>query len=266
MPVNAPAEYFKADEKFQSAKSKEEKIAALEEMIRLLPKHHGSENAHAQLKARLAKLKKEGTKKGAHKVGIQKEGEAQVCLLGFTNSGKSTLLTKLTDARPAIAEYPYTTKKPEIGMMDYKGVKVQLVEIPSTFNAEYMSIARSAEAVVLVIRNEHEKKQLIELLKDSFVRTKSIVVNPWEENANYIKEKIWQSLGLIVVYTRKTETPMALPVGSTIKDFANKIHKDFVQNFRFARLWRTEGSKKRMMQAGLDYVLRDNDIVELHAR
>jgi ribosome-interacting GTPase 1 len=117
-----------------------------------------------------------------------------------------------------------------------------------------------------VIRNENEKKQLTELLKDSFVRTKSIVVNPWEEDANYIKEKIWQSLGLIVVYTRKTETPMALPVGSTIKDFAKKIHKDFVRDFRFARLWRTEGSKKRMMQAGLDYVLRDNDVVEIHTR
>jgi hypothetical protein len=60
MPVNAPAEYFKAEEKFHSSKTREEKIAALEEMIRLLPRHHGSENMIAQLKSRLSKMKKEG--------------------------------------------------------------------------------------------------------------------------------------------------------------------------------------------------------------
>ena len=59
MPVNAPAEYFVAEEKFRKAKVKDEKIIALEEMIRLLPKHHGSENAHADLKSKLAKLRKE---------------------------------------------------------------------------------------------------------------------------------------------------------------------------------------------------------------
>ena len=134
MPVNAPMEYYKAEEKFKSAKSKDDKIAALEEMIRLLPRHHGSENAHAQLTSRLSKLKKESEKKGARRLGIKKEGDAQICLIGLANAGKSTLLSKLTDAKPKISVTPYTTTKPEIGMMDYKGIKVQLVEIPSTFD------------------------------------------------------------------------------------------------------------------------------------
>ncbi len=92
MPVNAPFEYYRAEEKFKSAKTKEEKIAALEEMVRMMPRHHGSENALAQLKSRLAKLRKEGERKGSKKTGIKKEGEAQVCLIGFANSGKSWLL------------------------------------------------------------------------------------------------------------------------------------------------------------------------------
>ena len=54
MPVNAPAEYFIAEQRFRDAKGKEEKILAMEEMIRLLPKHHGSEQALAQLKSKLA--------------------------------------------------------------------------------------------------------------------------------------------------------------------------------------------------------------------
>jgi len=263
MPVNAPSEYFKAEEKFKTAKSKDEKIAALEEMIRLLPRHHGSENAHAQLKTRLAKLKKEGEKKGTRKVGIQKEGEAQICLIGLTNSGKSTLLAGLTDAKPKITEHPYTTTKPEIGMIDYSGVKIQLIEIPSTLDSEYLSIARTADLLVLVIKDEKEKKELERILDNSFIRTKKIVVNPWKEEVTAIKENIWSALGLIIVYTRKTKTSMALPLKSTVRDFAMRIHKDFVRNFKFARLWRSD-DREQVMQVGLRYELRHGDIVEIH--
>jgi ribosome-interacting GTPase 1 len=261
MPVNAPAEYFKAEEKFKSARNKEEKIAALEEMIRLLPRHHGSENAHAQLKSRLAKLRKESEKKGARKVGVSKEGDAQVCLLGFTNSGKSSLLAGLTNAKPVISEHEYTTTKPEIGMMDYSGIKIQLIEIPSTFDSEYLSIARSAELIVLVIRNAEERKKIKKLVEDNFIRTKAIFVNPFKEELAAIKKNIWAALGLIIVYTKKAKTPMALPRNSTVRDFALRIHKDFVKNFRFARLWRGN----RMIQAGLKYRLEENDVVEVHA-
>jgi ribosome-interacting GTPase 1 len=261
MPVNAPSEYFKAEEKFKSAKNKDDKIAALEEMIRLLPRHHGSENMHAQLKARLAKLKKESEKKGARKLGIQKEGEAQVCLIGLTNSGKSFLLSRLTDARPEISDHPYTTTSPVIGMMDYSGVKIQLIEIPATMDSEYLSIARTAELIVLVIRDDKEKRELERILKNSYVKTKRIVVNPWKEDAADVKERIWSALGLIIVYTRKTKTPMALALGSNVRDFAMRIHKDFVENFRFARIWRSD----RVMQAGLRYELKNGDIVDIHA-
>jgi ribosome-interacting GTPase 1 len=260
MPVNAPVEYFKAEEKFKSAKNRLDKIAALEEMISLLPRHHGSENAHAQLKSRLAKLKKEGEKKGAHKAGIQKEGEAQVCLIGFTNSGKSTLISKLTDAKPVISSYPFTTVKPAVGMMDYSGVKIQLIEIPSTLDSEYISIARTAELIALVVKDSNEEKALKNILANSFVRTKKLTVNPWKEDAADTKERIWRALGLMVVYTKKTGTPMALLKGSTIRDFAIRIHKDFVSNFRFARLWRGN----RVMQAGLKYELKNGDVVDIH--
>ncbi len=53
MPVNAPIEYYKAEEKYRLAKTRDEKIRYLEEMIRLLPRHHGSEKMLAQLKKRL---------------------------------------------------------------------------------------------------------------------------------------------------------------------------------------------------------------------
>ncbi len=266
MPVNAPSEYFAAEAKFHSAKTKEEKIAALEEMIRLLPRHHGSENAIAQLKSRLAKLKKESAAKkgGGHAVAITKEGEAQVCIIGFTNSGKSFLLRKLTSARPEIASHPYTTTKPEIGMMNYRGVKVQLIEIPSTMEPKYVSIARTADLIVLLARHENEEKDLKKFLSENFIRTKCIFANPFVEPHDMIKEKIWHNLGLIVVYTKKdkTKTPMALPIGSNVREFALRIHKDFVKNFRFARIFRNG----RIIQAGLGYKLQDDDTAEIHTK
>ncbi|MBI2578775.1 MAG: TGS domain-containing protein [Candidatus Aenigmarchaeota archaeon] len=263
MPVNAPAEYFKAENKFHSAKTREDKIAALEEMIRLLPKHHGSEQMHAQLKSKLAKLKKEvPAKKGFSKKGVAKEGEAQVCLVGLTNSGKSSLIATLTEAKPQVSHHPYTTTKPEVGMMDYKGVKVQLVEIPSTFDSQHMSIVRSADAVAIVAKEGPDLQQLKKILDDNFVRTKSVAVNPWSEKTAEIKEKIWRLLGLIVVYSKKTGTSMALPRGATVHDFAQRIHKDFVSNFRFARLFRGGMTK----QVGLEYILEDGDVVEIHTK
>ncbi|MBI3190961.1 TGS domain-containing protein [archaeon] len=265
MPVNAPSEYFRAEEKFHSARTKEEKIVALEEMIRLLPRHHGSENMIAQLKSRLAKLKKEKEgKKGGKSLSITKEGESQVCIIGFTNSGKSFLLGKLTDAKPAIANHPYTTTKPEIGMMDYKGVKIQLVEIPSTFEPQFLSIARTADLILLVASHEKEEQDLRKILADNFIRTKYIFANAFSEPPGMIKEKIWHNLNLMVVYTKKgrVSTPMALPAGSVIRDFAQRIHKDFVKNFRFARVLR----KNRTTQAGLNYRLQDDDVVEIYTK
>ncbi len=267
MPVNAPVEYFKAEDRFRSAKSKEEKIAALEEMIRLLPKHHGSENAHAQLKSKLAKLKKETKKKGRAKAGIAKEGEAQVCLVGYTKSGKSWLLSKLTHAKPQISETPFTTTRPEVGMLDYEGVKIQIVEIPSTFEPEYLSIARSCDLVVLVSKGE-DIKQLEELVDKYFLHTKIIFINPRLERIEQVREKIWKALDLMLVYTKKRETgkifPMGLKKNSTVHDFAARIHKDFLKNFRFARILRKQNGKTREIKAGLHYKLHDMDIVELY--
>ncbi len=258
MPVNATAEYFKAEEKFHSAKNKEEKIAALEEMIRTLPKHKGTEHVLAHLRGKMAKLKKESEKKGAKRAGISKEGDAQVCIIGLTNSGKSTLLSRLTSAKPRISSHPYTTVEPEIGMMDYKGIKIQLVEIPSTFEPRFLSIARTADALVVITRNDKERKQLEHLLQDNFIRTKRVVVSSFEG----LKEQIWDSLGLIIAYTKdnKKTSPMALKRGSKVRDFAERIHKDFVKNFRFARLRRGA----RIHQVGLDYELKDGDIVEVY--
>jgi uncharacterized protein len=271
MPVNPPQEYYVAEMRYNKARTIEEKILALEEMLKFMPRHHGSEKAIADLRGRLSKLKKEATrqlkaKRGTRRSGIQKEGDAQVCLIGFTNSGKSYLLSKLTDAKPVISEYPYTTKKAVVGMMDYHGVKIQLIELPATFSPWDMSVARTADAIVYVIRNNSEKIDLLKTIEDNYLKKiKSITVNPREETQDLIKERIWHALDFILLYT-KDKKPMSLPKGATVQDFAMKIHKDFIMNFKFATVWREKNGKMVKTQAGLSYPLQDRDVVELHLR
>ncbi len=177
MPVNATPEYQAAERKYNEAKTVQEKITALEEMLRKAPKHKSAENLVADIKRKLAKYRAqvEKEKQTAGKkfhIAVKKEGAAQVVLVGLTNSGKSYLLSKLTNAKPEISEHEFTTKMPEIGIMEHQGVKIQLVEIPAItedfINKEkgptFFSIIRNSDLIVFVLKEESDMK----LLKEEF--------------------------------------------------------------------------------------------------
>jgi ribosome-interacting GTPase 1 len=59
VPANLTPEYKRAEERFRAAKDPEEKLAALEEMLRVMPKHKGTDGLQADIKARIAKLRKQ---------------------------------------------------------------------------------------------------------------------------------------------------------------------------------------------------------------
>src|SRR5206468_9909341 len=90
---------------------------------------------------------------GVHKV--PKQGAGQVVLLGPPNAGKSRLVTRLTKASPQVAPYPFTTREPVPGMMDYEDVRVQLVDLPPITADHYepfvTDITRGADAAVLFL-------------------------------------------------------------------------------------------------------------------
>src|SRR3989338_5901749 len=108
MPINALPQYYKAEEQYHNANTTSEKLAALKQMMLLVPKHKGSEKVQKEIKEKVAKLKERANKeklqkkKSGHTYTIKKEGAAQIGILGATNTGKSTLLAKLTNAKPLI--------------------------------------------------------------------------------------------------------------------------------------------------------------------
>ena len=133
MPANLPPQYFEAEKNFRLAKSPEEKIAALEEMLAIMPKHKGTDHLRAELRGRIAKLTQLATKKsGAHRasMAIEKEGAAQVAVIGLPNAGKSQLVASITNASPAVAEYPFTTHNATPGMMEFENIQIQLIDTP----------------------------------------------------------------------------------------------------------------------------------------
>lgn len=158
MPANLTPEYRAAEARFRAARTASDKRLALEEMLATIPRHKGTEKLQADLKRRLARLRQdEETHHGKHgfSVRVEPEGAAQLVLLGPPNAGKSSLLKALTRAEPAIGEYPFTTTRPQPGMMPFDDVQVQLVDLPPV-TLEHMDtwlpdITRGADGALLVV-------------------------------------------------------------------------------------------------------------------
>ncbi len=276
MPVNAGIEYGKAEQEYLQADTQEEKLQCLQKMLSLCPKHKSSEKLQKEIKTKIAKLKdsiKKSSKKGSYqKISFKREGAALVCIVGTTNSGRSTLLNKLTNANAKVAEYKFTTKKPIQGILDYKGIKLQIIEIPAIvenfheteLGPSLLAIIKQANLVILTFNTPEDKKLLDKELAN--INVKRIIYNDEEK----FEEKIWSSLDIIKVYTKqpgkpKDYPPVALEKGSTIQKLAEIVHKDFVRNFKYARVT-GKSVKFENMRCGLNHVLQDEDIVEFHIK
>lgn len=159
MPTNLPPEYFDAERRYKQAATSQEKIAALEELISTVPKHKGTDKLRADLRKKLSQLREEAIKKKRAGKGdlyaVEKQGAAQVALVGFPNSGKSSVLKILSNANPVIADYPMSTVMPLSGMMPFEDIQFQLVDLPPIGNEStdgwVSGILRNADLLLLVI-------------------------------------------------------------------------------------------------------------------
>lgn len=323
MPANLPPQYFEAEKRFRMAKSPEEKIEALEAMLAIMPKHKGTDKLHADLRRKIAKISEEAERKYATSrisFHIRKEGAGQVALVGLPNAGKSQLLAAVTEALAEIADYPFTTKNPAIGMMQFENIQIQLVDTPAVTGRDSRTwlnnITRNADLVAIVVDLSHlpvnqvqttlqeledmgivpttdsqettigrrQRKMLIignkSDLEDSTANLNQlraqydalfpvIAISARKGNGlEELKRKLFEALDIIRVHTKTPGTkadlsdPVILERGSTMKDAAQSVHKDFRSKLKYALVW---GSGKFDGQrVSPDHVLQDGDIIELH--
>ena len=302
MPVNAGYEYFAAEKKYLAAATIDDRIACLEEMIKAAPKHKSSENFVANLKQRLNKMiekkeKSKSTGKGSKK-GIRKEG-FQCVLIGYTNAGKSSLLAALTNAKPKINNYPYTTKEAEVGSMNYEGIQAQIIDMPSIGSDGFdIGLAHTADALIIVIDSIEQIKTIEPLLvnargKKIIVYNKSdlrtdndltriesnfkskkipgVIISALNlQNLEELKRKIISLMDVVRVYTKEpgkqpSQTPIVLDKGSTIKDAAESIAHGFSKKIVETRIT-GPSSKFPNQKVGITHIVKDRDIIEFHTR
>lgn len=171
MPANLTPQYYEAEEKYRQARNPEERINALQEMLKLIPKHKGTEKLQGDIKKRIARFKEEGKKKKSAKgfdpFGVEKQGAGQVVLAGYPNTGKSSLVGALSRAKVKIAEYPFATALPVSGMMPYKDTFIQLVDTPplSVDNIPSGLIGTFKEADLLLILTDVSTADCLEQLE-----------------------------------------------------------------------------------------------------
>jgi len=134
MPANLTPQYEKAEARFREASTDGEKLDALEEMLRAIPKHKGTEKMQADIKRRISQHRKAAAKKtgrrGPDPFYVPKGGAGQVILVGAPNVGKSMLVAATTNAPVKVGEYPHTTVLPAPGMWSFEDAQIQLVDTP----------------------------------------------------------------------------------------------------------------------------------------
>jgi len=323
MPANLTPEFKKARERLRVANTPEEKLAALEEMLATIPKHKGTDKMQADIKRRIAKLRDAGGGKKGGRHGydhIPKEGAGQVVLIGGPNCGKSSLLAALTNAKPEIAAYPFSTQVPVPGMMVFEDVSIQLIDLPP-ITPDYTegwvySLIRAADLALVVIDSgeiELAVDQIDEILfrleERHVVLTDSDASSGEDERTREIpcrvvlskadllasegadlpdevpfpaivtstvtgdgldrlRREVFDALNVLRIYTKlpgrrpDMEEPYTLRIGSTVLDAVRTVHRDFVDQLKYVRIWgsgRFDGQ-----QVPSEHLLEDGDIVEIH--
>ena len=317
------------EREFGKERDPREKLRLAEEMLRIMPKHKGTDHLQAQLKTKIARAKKEitaekRTGKKSRGIRIPRQGAGTAILLGGPNAGKSQLLATLTRATPDVAEYPFTTHAPAPGMMPWEDVTVQLIDTPP-ITADYVEVhlhglIRSCDLALLLVdlggdEGIEQCQDVLDRLSTTKTRlaarsyldeedvglsytqtflvpnkidapeaaarlellhelcpldfTEYVISAKEGTGLEALREAVYRAMDVVRVYTKLPsakqadfDRPFTVRRGSTLLDLAGQVHKDYVEQLKFARVWGSAVHDATAVKG--DYLLQDKDVVELH--
>ena len=365
--------------------SLEEDIKEIEDEIRNTKYNKATSQHIGRLKAKLAKIKNDAVVRAMKSVGagegysVKKSGDGTIVLVGFPSVGKSTLLNQLTGAESEVGAYEFTTLTVVPGLMEYKGAKIQILDIPGLIagaamgkgrGKEVIAVVRTADLIVILgdVFNGVHVDVLMQELYDAGIRinkpkpditikktgyggihlnkvgavdinieeirailaeykimnadvlirgsniTQDDIIDAIMGNRMYIpafiainkvdlitkeqylnvensmmkkynvdpimisansgynieklKDAIYDHLGFLRIYMKPygeeadLDEPMIMRKGSTIESICRRLHRDFVDQFRYAKVW-GPSVKHDAAKVGLQHVVADKDIVTI---
>ena len=232
-------------------------------------------------------------------IAVRREGAAQIALVGPPNAGKSSLLQALSNIQIKTGDYAFTTTRPVPALTRIRGVLVQLVEIPGLIEGAHRGPRRRPAAprraarrrrdrllprrgraarraarrhgrgvgggdrAAVGNRGNEERRGRRDRAPQSFPDLQVVEVSVLDDaSVERLRETIWQLTGLMRVYLRDGEHPIALEPPATVCDVADAIHHDLGVRCTGARIW---GPSARFdgQRVGRAHVLHDGDTVEV---
>ena len=196
MPTNLPPEALDKWAEVEAAHGQKQKLQKMQEFLACVPQHKGTMKLRGQIKKKMAVIrndlddkKRKGTGKssGGPKLFIEKEGTAQIALLGDTNVGKSCLMSALTNANVTVSPTPYCTREPVPGIMNYMDVQFQVVEAPALMHGsadgrawglQTLGLARNADGLILMVDLSRDPVEQMELVLGELEKTRVLVAKP----------------------------------------------------------------------------------------
>ncbi len=194
MPTNLPPDAKNKWAEVEAARHPKEKLQKMQEFLSLVPQHKGTMKLRGQIKKKMAVLRREMEERKAKRAGrggpkffIEKEGAAQVVLLGVTNVGKSCLLSAVTNANVAVSAAPFTTREPVPAVMNFEDVQFQVVEAPAVMEGsaagrawglQSLALARNADGLILMVDLSCDAVAQLSLVLGELEKARVLVSKP----------------------------------------------------------------------------------------
>ncbi len=194
MVTNLPAEAKHKWMEVSQARDPELRLRLMAEFLSLVPKHKGTAKLCAHVRRLMSQLREEVERRKRVKRGArapsyypEKSGAAQVIVLGPTNVGRSSLLRAVTNAEPEVAPYPFTTRRPVPGMLQYEDVQIQLVEAPPLVEGasegrgdgyRILSLARNGDGLILMIDLADDPIEQYRMISTELEKARILTVKP----------------------------------------------------------------------------------------